>query len=159
MWSNVVESGWNFPWCWVHLWCRFCFSPTSTIIERLDVDQLCSIHWKECRNCQMAIWLNFPRLPASHQKSHNGTPSNFLRAYFTFLRVFSAAAFPLALIAKMVHNLPYLFPQDPEPPPNRKCLIWNDFSPEKIKKCRWLNYTATNFLLWEQKIGVFVKTA
>ena len=82
----------------------------------------------------------------------------FPSSIFQISQGFSAAAFPLALIAKMVHNLPYLFPQDPEPPPNRKCLIWNDFSPEKIKKCRWLNYTATNFLLWEQKTGVFVKT-
>ena len=49
----------------------------------------------------------------------------FHSSIFQISQGFSAAAFPLALIAEMVHNLPYLFPQDPDSGTTTKQEMFN----------------------------------
>ena len=138
------------------LFFHYLLSILNNIIQQYHwkTGQLCSIHGESCRNCQMAIWLNFPsRLPQA-TSSHT---MRLLPISFEHNSDFSAAVFPLALIAGMVHSLPYLFPPDPEPP---QCRICYSFAPKLLIRiilnrnenigclnCMWSSCMAPNFLV------------
>ena len=91
-------------------------------------------HWKTgCRTTIMlhslgsvatVRWQYGWIFPGYHAPATSSHTMGLLPISFEHNSDFSAAVFPLALIAQMVHNLPYLFPPDPEPPPSRKCYFF-----------------------------------